>query len=54
MVYLELCPFCGKKPSYDENTRLVHCVTLNCAISDFYIDLGEWNYRYNKKGFLLK
>ena len=50
-VYLKNCPFCGNMPVYDKKTKLVHCETLNCALSDFYIDLGEWNYRYNDKEY---
>lgn len=48
-IYIELCPFCGKIPAYDEKTQLVHCKTLDCALGDFYIHIDEWNYRYDKE-----
>ena len=48
-LYIEICPFCGKKPSYDDKTQLVHCETLDCAVGGFYIHIDEWNYRYNKE-----
>ena len=48
---IKRCPFCGKMPFYDKKTGLVHCKTLNCALSDFYISLDEWNFRYNERNF---
>lgn len=48
ILYIEVCPFCGKIPAYDEKTQLVHCKTLDCALGDYYIHIDEWNYRYNK------
>jgi hypothetical protein len=46
--FVDICPFCGFKPFYDNKTQLVHCETLDCAISDFYIHIDEWNKRYDK------
>lgn len=41
------CPFCGKIPHYNPKTELVHCMTLDCALGDFFIHIDEWNTRYN-------
>lgn len=49
MKEVKECPFCGKIPEYNEKTQLVHCVTLDCAISDFYIHIEEWNKRVNEE-----
>ena len=45
---VKVCPFCGKIPKYDEKSELVHCLTPECAIGDFYIHIEEWNKRYVK------
>ena len=42
------CPFCREIPEYDTKTELVHCKTLECALSDFYIHIDEWNNRKSK------
>ena len=47
--FVELCPFCGKEPGYDNDTQLVHCETLDCALGNFYIHIEEWNKRFDKK-----
>lgn len=40
------CPFCGKIPEYDAKNQTVHCITPDCALSDFYINIEEWNKQY--------
>lgn len=51
MIEVKPCPFCGKKPVYDEKTQLVRCGTLDCAIHSWFIHIDEWNKR--KHFFLL-